>query len=165
MAEKEKSDGLDSLVDGADAFYDGGSTNLSCSLIFNSAALETLLTRKMPFGSCFKARATALAFLCCCTVLITLPGPISALKSSHDTSITLQSNSKKQGHRKSVRDVYDDVRGTSSSAKAKDPLFNSLFWDEGIDVTRFHTCLKAELSRVMLDLSAEEEKKHKRDSF
>jgi hypothetical protein len=47
-------------------------------------------------------------------------------------------------------------------------LFNSLFWDEGMDVTRFHTCLKAELSRVMLDLSAEEEQqktaKHKRDS-
>jgi hypothetical protein len=30
-------------------------------------------TYKMPFGSCFKARATALALLCCCTILITLP--------------------------------------------------------------------------------------------
>jgi len=122
----------------------------------------------MPLRSCSKARATALALLCCCTVLITLPAPSSALKSSRDTSITLQSNSKKQGHRKSVRDVYDDVRGTSSSAAANAMLFNSLFWDEGMDVTRFHTCLKAELSRVMLDLSAEEEQlktaKHKRDS-
>ena len=123
-------------------------------------------TFKMPFGSCFNTHAIALALLCCCTVLITLPVPSSALKSSRDTSITLQSNSKKQGHRKSVRDVYNDVRGTSSSAAAKATLFNSLFWDEGMDVTRFHTCLKAELSRVMLDLSAEEEKKtakHKRD--
>ena len=121
----------------------------------------------MPFGSCFKACATALALLCCCTVLIALPAPTSALKSSRDTSITLHSNSKKQGHRKSVRDVYDDVRSTSSSSAANAPLFNSLFWDEGMDVTRFHTCLKAELSRVMLDLSAEEEKKtgkDKRDS-
>jgi len=36
-----------------------------------------------------------------------------------------------------------------------------------MDVTRFHTCLKAELSRIMLDLSVKEEKetaKDKRDS-
>jgi hypothetical protein len=59
--------------------------------------------------------------------------------------------------------VYDDVRGTSSSAAANAPLFNSLFWDEGMDVTRFHNCLKAELSRVMLELSAEEEKKTEKD--
>ena len=111
----------------------------------------------MPFGSCFKVRAIALAWLCCCTVLITLPAPSSALKSSRDESITIQSKSKKQAHRKSVRDDYDEVRGTSSSAAAKAPLFNSLFWDEGMDVTRFHTCLKAELSHVMLDLSADEE--------
>ena len=32
-----------------------------------------------------------------------------------------------------------------------------------MDVTRFHTCLKAELSRVMLDLCAEEEKKTEKD--
>jgi len=107
----------------------------------------------MPFGSCFKARATVLALLCCCKVLITLPAPSSALKISRDKTITVQS--KKEAHRKSFRG--DDVRGTSSSAAAKAPLFNSLFWDEGMDVTRFHTCLKAELSRVMLDLSAEEE--------
>ena len=119
----------------------------------------------MPFGSCFKARTTALVSLCCCTVLITLLGPISALKPSRDTSITLQCNSKKQGHRKSVRD--DNLLGTSSSAATKGLLFNSLFWDEGMDVTRFHTCLKAELSRIMLDLSVKEEKetaKDKRDS-
>jgi hypothetical protein len=30
-----------------------------------------------------------------------------------------------------------------------------------MDVTRFHACLKAELSRIMLDLSAEEEKEQK----
>ena len=121
----------------------------------------------MPFWSRVKASAIALALLCCCTVFITLLGPISALKSSRDTSITLQSNSKKQGQRKSIRDDHDDVRGTSSSAAAKGLLFNSLFWEEGMDVTRFHSCLKAELSRVMLDLSAEEEKKtgkDKRDS-
>jgi len=115
----------------------------------------------MPFGSCSKAHAVALALLCCCTVLITLPAPSSALKISRDSSITVQSKSKNQGHRKSVRD--DNVRGTSSSAATKVPLFNSLFWDEGMDVTRFHTCLKAELSRVMLDLSAEEEKKTEKD--
>ena len=67
---------------------------------------------------------------------------------------------------KSFRD--DNFRGTSSSAAANAMLFNSLFWDEGMDVTRFHTCLKAELSRVMLDICAEEEEqktaKHKRDS-
>ena len=68
--------------------------------------------------------------------------------------------SKNQGHRKSVRD--DNVRGTSYSAAAKGLLFNSLFWEEGMDVTRFHTCLK-ELWRVMLDLSAEEEKKTEKD--
>ena len=68
----------------------------------------------------------------------------------------LQGKSKKQGHRKSFRD--DNFRGTSSSAAAKVPLFSSLFCDEGMDVTRLLTCLKAELSRVMLDLSAEEEK-------
>ena len=73
----------------------------------------------------------------------------------------LQGKSKKQGHRKSFRD--DNFRGTSSSAAAKVPLFSSLFCDEGMDVTRLLTCLKAELSRVMLDLSAEEEKKTEKD--
>ena len=101
---------------------------------------------------CFKARAFAVALVCCCTVLITLPAPSSALKIPRDKSITVQS--KKQAHRKSFRSV--NVRGTSFSAAAKAPLFNSLFWDEGMDVTRFQTCLKAELSRVMLDLSADE---------
>ena len=118
----------------------------------------------MPFGSCSKAHAIALALLCCCTVSITLPAPSSALKISRDTSITVQSKSKKQGHRKSFRD--DNVRGTSYSAAAKGLLFNSLFWEESMDVTRFHTCLK-ELWRVMMDLSVKEEKetaKDKRDS-
>ena len=102
----------------------------------------------MPFGSYFKARGTALALLCCCTVLITLPALSSALKSSRDEIIAIQS--KKQAHRESFRDDYDDACGTSSSAAARAPLFNSLFWDEGMYVTRFHTCLKAELSRAML---------------
>ena len=125
----------------------------------------------MPSQSCFKARAIALALLLCCTVLITLPAFSSGLKSSPDKSITFQSNSNKQMHRKSIRDSHDDVRGTSPSAAAaaaEAPLFNSLFWDEGMDVTQFHSCLKAELSRVMLDLAdAEEEQKtakKKRDS-
>lgn len=65
---------------------------------------------------------------------------------------------KKPIHRKSFDDEYDG-RGTSSSAAAEAPLFNSLFWDEGMDVTPFHTCLNAELSRVMLNLAAEEEEK------
>ena len=112
---------------------------------------------------CFKARAIALALLCCFAVLSTLPAPSSALKSSRKESIAIQS--KEQAHRKSFRG--DDVRGSTTTsaatAAARAPLFNSLFWDEGMDVTRFHTCLKAELSRIMLDLSAEEEEKTVKD--
>jgi len=114
----------------------------------------------MPFLSYFRARAAALALLLCCTVLVTLPAFSSGLKSSRDKSIAFKSNSNKQLHRKSVRESDDDVRGVRLSglaAAADAPLFNSLFWDEGMDVTRFHTCLKAELSRVMLDLAASEE--------
>ena len=106
------------------------------------------------------ARAIALALLCC-TALITLPAFSIALKSSRDKSIAIQS--KTQIHRKNFRDYNDDALGTSSSAAARAPLFDSLFWDEGMDVTRFHTCLKAELSRVMLDLAAEDEQKTAKD--
>lgn len=125
----------------------------------------------MPFQTCFRARAVAVALLLCCTVSITLPAFSSGLKSSRDKSITFHSNSNKQLHRKSVRESDDDARGVQLSglaAASNIPLFNSLFWDEGMDVTRFHTCLKAELSRVMLDLAAAEEEekpaKKKRDS-
>ena len=112
---------------------------------------------KMPPGSRFKASTIAMATLCCCTVVITMPAPSSALNTPRDNSVTVQN--KKQAHRKSVRDDYDEVRGTSSSAASKAPLLNSLFWDEGMDVTRLRTCLKAELSRFTLGLSTEDEQK------
>ena len=104
--------------------------------------------------------------LFCCTILLTLPA-FSALKFSRDNNIAIRSNSNKQIHRQSFRENEDHgnvvVRGTSSSIAARAPLFNSLFWDEGMDVTRFHTCLKAMLSRVMLDLAAEDEQKTDKD--
>ena len=66
-----------------------------------------------------------------------MPAPSSALNTPRDNSVTVQN--KKQAHRKSVRDDYDEVRGTSSSAASKAPLLNSLFWDEGMDVTRLRS--------------------------
>ena len=120
----------------------------------------------------FVARFIALVLLCCTAILISLPSISNALKSSRDeNSINIRrskNNSNiKQRHRKSSRgdDISADVRSSSSNnAASKVPLFNSLFWDEGMDVTRFHICIKAELSRVMLDLAAEEDGNTKKGS-
>ena len=120
----------------------------------------------------FGARFIALLLLCCTAILISLPSISNALKSFRDeSSINIRSSKTnsniKQRHRKISRgdDNSADVRSSSSNnAASKVPLFNSLFWDEGMDVTRFHICIKAELSRVMLDLAAEEDGNTKKGS-
>lgn len=76
-----------------------------------------------------------------CTMLLALLG----VNSGAPTTLQMGSWSKKT----------QIVHAAHPAADA--PLFDSLFWDEGIDTNRFHDCLKAGLARVMLDIAEEED--------
>lgn len=118
-------------------------------------------------------RAGASLALCFALVLALFTNSNHALRTTPDKSIGSFRNSinRENNHHGKSNYVDRDETSRAGSSRSTDtpatnePLFNSLFWDEGIDVTRFHTCLKAELARIMAGLAeGDEEEEDERRS-